>query len=371
MWDMEENTNLPFENLRDRCHIIDPIDVKSSIDEISKLDAEFSQEQLVLLYNYFFEVSNSYEILIFLLGKIDKIKSPSSRPILIDSLLMKSKLEQRIPDIENITRIRVNITKALANTKDSQAVYPLLYCLNSKDENYKIKLSCAEALGKIGDKYAVLPLMNIIEDETESSVTLMTLHSAKGLEFPVVFLVGMEEGIFPGRQSIGEQKEMEEERRLCYVAMTRAMKKLYLSTSQGMVFSGGFQERGVASQFFKEAGLIVKQESKEKKTYEYGDYNPYKSNKKSSNYFSDDEYYVPKQNTKISEELNKKHVQNLNKSSQGTITIDWKVGDTVIHKTLGRGKVITILDDNIIQVEFDEHGKKTILGNHPSVSKGD
>ena len=58
----------------------------------------------------------------------------------------------------------------LANTKDSQAVYPLLYCLNSKDENYKVKLSCAEALGKIGDKYAVLPLMNIVEDESESSV---------------------------------------------------------------------------------------------------------------------------------------------------------------------------------------------------------
>ena len=67
-------------------------------------------------------------------------------------------------------RIRVNITKALANTKDSQAVYPLLYCLNSKDEHYKVKLSCADALGKIGDRYAVLPLMNIVEDESEASV---------------------------------------------------------------------------------------------------------------------------------------------------------------------------------------------------------
>ncbi|PUU88042.1 MULTISPECIES: DNA helicase PcrA [Halanaerobium] len=66
-------------------------------------------------------------------------------------------------------------------------------------------------------------------DEKQSSLTLMTIHSAKGLEFPVVFLVGMEEGIFPHSNSMFEQKGMEEERRLCYVGMTRAEERLYLS----------------------------------------------------------------------------------------------------------------------------------------------
>ena len=74
-------------------------------------------------------------------------------------------------------------------------------------------------------------------DSGEDCVVMMTMHSAKGLEFPVVFVVGVEEGIFPGIRAIGEPEEMEEERRLCYVAMTRAKEKLYMTcASQRMLF---------------------------------------------------------------------------------------------------------------------------------------
>jgi len=88
-------------------------------------------------------------------------------------------------------------------------------------------------------------------DEEEESVTLMTLHSAKGLEFPVVFLVGMEEGIFPGYKSIGEPKELEEERRLCYVGITRAKNNLFLTCSRQRTMFGSTSCNPV-SRFVKE-----------------------------------------------------------------------------------------------------------------------
>ena len=88
-------------------------------------------------------------------------------------------------------------------------------------------------------------------EETEDKVTLMTLHSAKGLEFPVVFLVGMEEGIFPGYKSIGEQKELEEERRLCYVGITRAKNNLYLTCAKQRTIFGSTSCNPI-SRFVKE-----------------------------------------------------------------------------------------------------------------------
>ena len=88
-------------------------------------------------------------------------------------------------------------------------------------------------------------------DESEESVTLMTLHSAKGLEFPVVFLVGMEEGIFPGYKSIGEPTALEEERRLCYVGITRAKRNLFLTCSKKRTMFGS-TSYNMISRFVKE-----------------------------------------------------------------------------------------------------------------------
>lgn len=88
-------------------------------------------------------------------------------------------------------------------------------------------------------------------DESENTITLMTLHSSKGLEFPVVFMVGMEEGFLPHSRSFTTEKELEEERRLCYVGITRAREKLFLTFSESRMTMNGFQER-MPSRFLSE-----------------------------------------------------------------------------------------------------------------------
>ena len=84
---MEDNINLPFDKLVSDCEVIDTQNPKDSIAKISALSKDYPSEHLVLIYNYFFEQSNSYEILMYLLQRIDKFKDKSSRAILIDSLI--------------------------------------------------------------------------------------------------------------------------------------------------------------------------------------------------------------------------------------------------------------------------------------------
>ena len=106
------------------------------------------------------------------------------------------------------------------------------------------------SLGGFLDEVALYTDLDGVED-ADNCVTLMTMHAAKGLEFPVVFAVGMEEGVFPGYRAIGEEEELEEERRLCYVALTRAKERLYLTcASQRMLF--GRTSANLPSRFVQE-----------------------------------------------------------------------------------------------------------------------
>lgn len=183
-------------------------------------------------------------------------------------------------------------------------------------------------------------------------VTLMTVHTAKGLEYPVVFVVRLNAGVFPHVRSFAENgyKGLEEERRLCYVAMTRAKELLYLTFAgdYSYVLGGNL----LPSQFLKESGNEI---------IERNEYNPFKSNKKQTSFHFDD---GPNMSFSLDEPIKQDFSQLTNDVD------DWQVGDIVNHKTLGRGVVIELEGDGIIKVKFDEHGVKSIMGNHPSVSKG-
>jgi len=94
--------------------------------------------------------------------------------------------------------------------------------------------------------------MPTAKDTEQDRVTLMTLHASKGLEFPVVFLVGMEQGLFPSYRSLEDPAAMEEERRLCYVGITRAKERLFLSHASERRLWGGMREPAVPSVFLAE-----------------------------------------------------------------------------------------------------------------------
>ncbi len=120
-----------------------------------------------------------------------------------------------------------------------------------------------ETQGELGDKSLAMFLENVALvadidtlDPDADAITLMTLHSAKGLEFPTVFLVGMEEGIFPHLRSMGNQQEMEEERRLCYVGITRAKRQLYMSFANSRMIFGNVS-RNPVSRFVAEIPMSL------------------------------------------------------------------------------------------------------------------
>ena len=215
-------------------------------------------------------------------------------------------------------------------------------------------------------------------DDEEESVTLMTLHSAKGLEFPVVFLVGMEEGIFPGYKSIGEPKELEEERRLCYVGITRAKNNLYLTCSRQRTMFGSTSCNPV-SRFVKEIPEEMldgadeinskKEDTFANTNYEwsYGKYGNkgYGNNSEVVSYKIDtkkttqEPSFAFKSAESFLAKLNSK-----NKENNNTDLSKFKEGQRIYHKRFGEGNISKIEpegDDLKLDIQFDKAGHKRLM----------
>src|SRR5205807_4003292 len=162
-----------------------------------------------------------------------------------------------LPDVIKFILDRTGYKKMLEQERTPESETRL----ENLDELINAASEAAERGESVGDflDHAALVADADAFDET-STVTLMTLHNAKGLEFPLVFLSGMELGLFPHSRSINSPDALEEERRLCYVGMTRARKRLILTWARyRRRFGGGEQERSIPSRFLGEgpANLIV------------------------------------------------------------------------------------------------------------------
>ena len=206
-------------------------------------------------------------------------------------------------------------------------------------------------------------------NEDEDAVVLMTLHSAKGLEFPVVFIPGMEEGIFPGNQSMFSEEDLEEERRLAYVGITRAKKKLYLISSQQRMLYGQ-TSRNMPSRFLREIPSSVIDDQSVMARRSTGFTTPRTAYANASrNELGHSSHNKIGSYTQSSSSAHK-FGQAGNAAQKNNI--DFKVGDTVCHKSFGTGTVLTVTPmggDMLLEVAFDKAGTKKMNANNSRLEK--
>ncbi|MFR4174526.1 MAG: 3'-5' exonuclease, partial [Veillonella nakazawae] len=203
--------------------------------------------------------------------------------------------------------------------------------------------------GTVEDFLEQVALVNDVDsfEQEESKVTLMTLHAAKGLEFPIVFLGGLEEGLFPHSRTLMNPEEIEEERRLAYVGITRAEKELYISNATTRTVFGRTSSY-LPSRFIDEIpeelvdGLRAKRKVPD-----------------------DIKRHVPQHMSVTSRPVTKPIVRN-------EVIADWKVGDTAIHSKWGNGKVINVAGEGAgmkLTIEFPTQGVRVVMAKFAPVKK--
>lgn len=197
-------------------------------------------------------------------------------------------------------------------------------------------------------------------NEDDDCVVLMTLHAAKGLEFPVVFIPGMEEGIFPGNQAIYSDEDLEEERRLAYVGITRAKERLYLlNARQRMLY--GTTNRNMVSRFIREIPMSVTDD------ITVDTYIPRGS-------FTSQSSFGGKSSTIGSYKTSSSSAHKFGQVGAAATksSVSYNTGDTVRHKTFGTGVVLStnpMGNDVLLEVAFDRAGTKKLMANFAKLEK--
>ena len=248
-----------------------------------------------------------------IINELISLKETSSLTELVDYILEKTGMEE---ELENEKTIEAEVR--IENLKEFKTITKTF-----EEKNGIISLE--EFLEEIS-------LVSDIEEHKNNTdvVTLMTIHSAKGLEFEYVFIIGLEEGIFPHNNSMFEEDDLEEERRLCYVAITRAKKKLWLINAKHRTLYGN-ANYNPPSRFIKEIN---------------------------------DEYLL-KDNSNddvFNKKIYKSNIDN---------NCDYSIGEHVIHEVFGEGVIISV-DKFILTIAFPHpYGIKKLMKGHKSIRKVD
>ena len=204
------------------------------------------------------------------------------------------------------------------------------------------------------------------QNDSTDRVTLMTIHSAKGLEFPTIFITGLENGVFPSKHDLEDLRGLEEERRLFYVAITRAMERCYLCYAKRRFVNGDSRPQ-TRSMFLND---IDRQYIKSSYAYDtYNEVKPHWSfNYPSTAAFSQSQQ-IPSTPT-----IPVRPVTPVSGATSSIASSAWKTGDRVTHRVFGEGTVVRVYRDEVtendkIEIKFDNQGTKTLLLTHARLEK--
>ena len=328
----------------------------TTLENVQKIATENNTSCWEILRNVdvYRDISRSKNGIKEFINVMEKIKEEVNKENLLVSQIIKmvvnetgyiSALEAE-DSIENQTRIE-NIAEFI-----------------SVAEEYE-KESSEPSLADFLENMALISDLDANDGEENEYVTLMTMHSAKGLEFPIVFIPGMEEGVFPGYRSMGDEAEIEEERRLCYVAITRAREKLYITCARRRTLFGN-TSINKPSRFLEEIPEdLMDGYTKESNNQEY----------RSNDWYSNSvmEYSLPdtyKKNIEVA--MGSNYIKNIQGHKQPVTQMHadlsvFEEGKFVMHKRFGAGVITKITpeeDDLMLEILFEKAGKKRLMAKY-------
>ncbi len=244
--------------------------------------------------------------------------------------------------------------------------------------------NCGDDLPELSGFLEEQALMTDIDnfDANADAAILMTMHAAKGLEFPVVFLPGFEDGIFPGYQTMFDPAELEEDRRLCYVAITRAREELYITRARERMLYGQ-TNRNQPSRFLEEIPAEVKEDvNRCRAVTDFGGFGGFGGGRfggsrpgmncgdnRPAPAHSAEAFRTTTPAARSSGSSRRTVAQS---AAAKPAAIQWQVGDAVHHKSFGDGvivKMTPMAGDTLLVIEFDRAGQKKLMANYANLSR--
>jgi len=299
---------------------LSPIEVMLTSDELAPLAGRAKKLKSVAeMFKYFADLADAMPLGDLLDELLDK---SGYRQMLIDEG------EEGVPRLENIGELKTSMAQY-----EMSAEEPTL-------SGYLEEI----ALYTDMDRY----------DENEDYVSLMTMHSAKGLEFPCVYVIGMEENLFPSARCLESESEVQEERRLAYVAITRAKKKLYLIHAESRLLYGNYQHNR-PSRFIRELPAECIEKKNDPSAGSFGS--------------SQSGGFESVHSMTLQQQIAQRKTSHVSESSD---IPKLEIGDRVLHKIFGEGtvlKVTPMANDCMLEIAFDTRGTKRVMEKFAKIKK--